>query len=68
MLSDFCLLVTIFDVIINSNNFNNITKINHIGVMLKYAKIAKEEMVYKVSEITSNFAPVFDVHFNFLAK
>ena len=36
--------------------------------MLKYAKAVNDKMVYTASEITSNAAPVFDVHFNFRAK
>jgi hypothetical protein len=43
-------------------------RINHTGIILKYAKAAKDKVVYNVSEIISNFAPVSDVHFNFLAK
>jgi hypothetical protein len=66
--SVFCALFISFDVMINSVNLNNITPINHIGITLKYANVASDKIVYTVSEITSNFAPVLEVHFNFRAK
>jgi hypothetical protein len=62
------LFVIIFDVTINSNNFTIIIKINHIGIILKYAKAVKDKIVYMASERMSNFVPVSDAHFNFLAR
>lgn len=62
------ILLIIFDVMINSNNFKTIIKINHAGIIFKYANIIKNDIVYIVSEMISNLAPMLDVQLNNLAK
>jgi hypothetical protein len=68
MLAFFSLFLIILDVTINSNNFNTIINMNHTGIMLKYANVANDKIVYNVSDRISSFAPMFVTHFNFLAR